>query len=225
MTFYVQEDGKPFDGWFGLNDNEGNGYSGSVNEGVAKFRIEPNKTYTISGGSYRGSVYLTEGCTISLGTIEITSEGMGIAFPCDMYDPTTKQYLVVGSVIRLTAIPVKDDMFQKWVINGVDYTDPMIDFTIKDATTTAKAVFSGTATSRASVKQDMTNVSLRYDDQFVYFSADVEGSVSIYNIDGKQMKTLGVIGDRVGIYDLPQGNYVLTLTTADGAQTARFMKK
>ena len=39
------------------------------------------------------------------------------------------------------------------------------------------------------------------------------------------MKTLGVIGDRVGIYDLPQGNYVLTLTTADGAQTARFMKK
>lgn len=225
VTFYVQEDGKPFDGWFGLNDNEGNGYSGSVNEGVAKFRIEPNKTYTISGGSYRGSVYLTEGCTITLGTIEITSEGMGIAFPCDMYDPTTKQYLVVGSVIRLTAIPVKDDMFQKWVINGVDYTDPMIDFTIKDATTTAKAVFSGTATSRASVKQDMTNVSLRYDDQFVYFSADVEGSVSIYNIDGKLMKTLGVIGDRVGIYDLPQGNYVLTLTTADGAQTARFMKK
>ena len=116
-------------------------------------------------------------------------------------------------------------MFQKWVINGVDYTDPMIDFTIKDATTTAKAVFSGTVTSRASVKQDMTNVSLRYDDQFVYFSADVEGSVSIYNIDGKLMKTLGVIGDRVGIYDLPQGNYVLTLTTADGAQTARFMKK
>ena len=225
VTFYVQEDGKPFDGWFGLNDNEGNGYSGSVNEGVAKFRIEPNKTYTISGGSYRGSVYLTEGCTITLGTIEITSEGMGIAFPCDMYNPTTKQYLVVGSVIRLTAIPVKDDMFQKWVINGVDYTDPMIDFTIKDATTTAKAVFSGTATSRASVKQDLTNVSLRYDDQFVYFSADVEGSVSIYNIDGKLMKTLGVIGDRVGIYDLPQGNYVLTLTTADGAQTARFMKK
>ena len=226
ITFYVEEDGKPYDGWFGLSDDEGYGFSGSVEGGVAKFRLEPNKYYNISGGARSGmKVYLTEGCTISLGTIEISSEGMGIAFPCDMYNPSNKVGVLVGSVIRLTAIPVKDDMFQKWVINGVDYTDPMIDFTIKDAITTAKAVFSGTATSRASVKQDMTNVSLRYDDQFVYFSADVEGSVSIYNIDGKLMKTLGVIGDRVGIYDLPQGNYVLTLTTADGAQTARFMKK
>lgn len=227
VTFYVNYEGKPYDGWLGLSDEEGNGYSGSVDTGVAKFRLIADKDYYISWGSSSSNpkVHITEGCTINLGSIEITSEGMGVAFPRSGLDATTTLSTIVGSVVRLIAIPVTDDKFQKWTINGTDYTDPMIDFTIKDPITKAKAVFGGSATNRASVKQEMTTINVKYDDQFVYFSADVEGSVSIYNIDGKLVKSLGVIGDRVGIYDLPQGSYVLTLTTADGAQTARFQKK
>lgn len=226
VTFYVNNEGKPYDGWFRLSDEEGNGYSGSVDAGVAKSRLIADKDYYLSWGSSSTKVHITEGCTINLGYIEITSEGMGIAFPQDGFSATTTLPVVVGSVVRLTAIPVTDDKFQKWTINGTDYTDPMIDFTIKEPVTKATAVFGGQATNRVRrVQQDMTTINVKYDDQFVYFSAEVAGSVNIFNIDGKLVKKLGVIGDRVGIYDLPQGSYVLTLTTSDGAHTARFQKK
>ena len=225
VTFNVNNEGKPYDGGFSLTDEDGNWYSGSVDAGVAKFRMFADKDYYLSKGTNNIKVHITEGCTINMGYIEITSEGMGVAFPRSGLEATTTLTTIVGGVVRLTAIPVTDDKFLKWTINGTDYTDPMIDFTIKEPITTAKAVFGGSATNRASVKQEMTTINVKYDDQFVYFSADVEGSVSIYNIDGKLVKSLGVIGDRVGIYDLPQGSYVLTLTTADGAQTARFQKK
>ena len=33
VTFYVYEEGKPYDGWLRLSDEEGNGYSGSMDTG------------------------------------------------------------------------------------------------------------------------------------------------------------------------------------------------
>ena len=130
----------------------------------------------------------------------------------------------MGSVVRLAAIPVSGIGFQKWVINGAEYTEGMIDLTIKDVETTAKAVFGGTAPTYISQKQ--TNASFSSDDSFIYLPDDVEGTVSIFSMDGKQMKSLGVAGKQVGIYDLPAGAYIVTLNTNDGeTKVARFLKQ
>ena len=99
----------------------------------------------------------------------------------------------------------------------------MIDLTIKAAVTNAKAVFGGTIPSKVNSRQ--INTSFSNDEQYVYLPDDVNGTVNIYSMEGKQMKNIGVSGNRIGIYDLPAGAYILTLECVDGdIQVARFMK-
>lgn len=225
VTFNMLRMGEPLNSngmWIEQADDNTISYQAVVKEGVAKVRLDPTKTYII--GAYHGKTAITEGCTISLGKINVTCDGMGIALPMENWDATSTYYVLVGSVVRLAAIPVSGIGFQKWVINGAEYTEGMIDLTIKDVETTAKAVFGGTAPTYISQKQ--TNASFRSDDSFIYLPDDVEGTVSIFSMDGKQMKSLGVAGKQVGIYDLPAGAYIVTLNTNDGeTKVARFLKQ
>jgi hypothetical protein len=225
VTFTMLHMGQPMNTdnvWLNAVENFNVGYRAQVVNGVAKARLDPTLTYTIN--AYHGKTAITEGCTVSLGKINVTCDGMGIALPMENWDATSTYFVLVGSVVRLAAIPVSGVDFQKWDINGTEYTEGMIDLTIKDVETTAKAVFGGTTPTY--VSQYQTNASFSSDDSFIYLPDNVEGNVSIFSMDGKLMKSIGVAGKQVGIYDLPAGAYIVTLNTNDGeTKVARFLKQ
>lgn len=192
----------------------------SVENGVAKVRLIPG-TYYIDG--YHGTAQVSDGCTITLGKLNVTCEGMGVAFPMENWEAVSSYDVIVGSPVRLTAIPVTDDKFQKWTINEKDYEVPVLDFKTSEPETTAKAVFGGM--SSAVTRPMMANTTLNSDGRYIYLPAEVEGTARIYTLDGKLTKTIGVVGDQIGIYDLPTGAYVLTMESESGMVNARFLKK
>ena len=197
-------------------------YVGSVNkEGENSLRLDPNGEYTISG--YHGKTKISNGCTITLGTLSVTSQGNGLAFPMENWDAVSTYRVIVGSPVRLSAIPVGNDKFQKWTVNGKDYADAMIDFKTTSQNTEATAVFSGSSTAVSRPMQ--TNSSLDFNESYIILPNEMEGSARIYTLDGKLVKQIGVVGDQIGIYDLPAGAYVLSFQHEEGAINARFVKK
>ena len=223
VTFTALHTGQGITGilWVNAVDDRHISYRIEVEDGVAKARLDPTLTYSVQG--YNGTTAITEGCTVSLGTINVTCDGMGIALPMENWEAVSSYPVLVGATVRLAAIPVSGVNFQKWDINGTEYTEGMIDLTIKAAVTNAKAVFGGTIPSKVNSRQ--INTSFSNDEQYVYLPDDVNGTVNIYSMEGKQMKNIGVSGNRIGIYDLPAGAYILTLECVDGdIQVARFMK-
>lgn len=188
--------------------------------GKAQARLDTSVKYGVN--NYQGVTSITEGSTLALGTISVNSTGSGIAFPQSSWNSTSTYQIVVGAPMRLAAVPV-GAQFTKWVINGQEYTEPMIDFKTKTHTTTATAVFGGTVPSKVrSVQADGT---IDYDDNYINLPQDVEGTANIFTLDGKQVKSIGVIGDKVGIYDLPTGAYIMSLKSDAGIINARFLKK
>lgn len=196
-------------------------YIGTVYEGNNSLRLDPAAEYTIGG--YHGTTKINNGCTITLGTLRISSEGMGLAFPMENWEAVSNYGVIVGSTARLTAIPVSDDKFTKWTINGNDYETPVIDFKITEQDNTATAIFGGSETSRIQGVQD--SQPLDFNDRYITLPNEMTGVATIYTLDGKQMKQLGVAGNQIGIYDLPTGAYILSFKHDGGMITARFIKK
>ncbi|MBR5707244.1 MAG: hypothetical protein IKX55_06715 [Bacteroidaceae bacterium] len=226
VNFNVESNGQPLTTIGLLISENGGGFDYNVNvkNGVAKARLDPTKKYSV--GHYHGTTTITEGSTLKLGYIHITTQGAGVAFPMENWETTSSYPVVVGATVRLTAIPVSDGSFKEWNINGTKFTDGMIDLTITTPRTTATAVFNGSASTHTQIRNTSVNTTFSYDDSYVYLPSEVQGKVSIYSSDGKLVKSIGVAGDKVGIYDLPQGTYVLTLTPVTGdTQVARFLKK
>lgn len=224
VTFTMLHMGQPMNTdnvWLNAVENFNVGYRAQVVNGVAKARLDPTLTYTING--YHGATAITEGSTVSLGQLNVTCDGMGIALPMENWDAISSYYVLVGTTVRLAAIPVGGSNFQKWDINGNDFTEGMMDLKITEPVTTAKAVFGESIPTK--VKRFETNASFNSDGRFIYLPENVKGTVSIYSFDGKLMKNLGVSGDQIGIYDLPAGAYIITLKSDDGeTKVARFMK-
>ena len=224
VTFTMLHMGQPMNTdnvWLNAVENFNVGYRAQVVNGVAKARLDPTLTYTING--YHGATAITEGSTVSLGQLNVTCDGMGIALPMENWDAISSYYVLVGTTVRLAAIPVGGSNFQKWEINGNDYAEGMMDMKITEPMTTAKAVFGESVPTK--VKRFETNASFNSDGRFIYLPENVKGTVSIYSFDGKLMKNLGVSGDQIGIYDLPTGAYIITLKSDDGeTKVARFMK-
>ena len=224
VTFNVLHMGEPLTANMWLTAVEDNtiDYRAEVVNGVARARLNPTLTYTI--GNYHGSTAITEGCTVSMGRLNVTCDGMGIALPMENWDAVSTYFVLVGTTVRLAAIPVSGASFTKWNIDGTEYTEGMIDLQLKNAVTTATAVFGGAVPTK--VKEFRTNASFSSDGRFVYLPDNTKGKVSIFSLDGKLMRSIGVNGNQVGIYDLPTGAYVITLDTDDGGtQIARFLKQ
>lgn len=188
--------------------------------GKAQARLDTNVKYGV--WNYEGVTSITEGSTLALGTISVNSTGSGLAFPQSSWNSTSTYQIVVGAPMRLAAVPV-GAQFTKWVINGQEYTEPMIDFKTKTHTTTATAVFGGTVPSK--IRTVQADGTIDYDDNYINLPQDVEGTANIFTLDGKQVKSIGVIGDKVGIYDLPTGAYIMSLKSDAGILNARFLKK
>lgn len=206
--------------FYDINKTKSEYHLVGVENGVAKVRLIPG-TYYIDG--YHGTTQVSDGCTITLGKLNVTCEGMGVAFPMENWEAVSSYDVIVGSPVRLTAIPVTDDKFLKWTINEKDYEVPVLDFKTSEPETTAKAVFGGM--SSAVTRPMMANTTLNSDGRYIYLPAEVEGTARIYTLDGKLTKTIGVVGDQIGIYDLPTGAYVLTMESESGMVNARFLKK
>ena len=157
VTFNVLKDGQPYSSsYLYLYKNINDRYSTvrvSCSNGIAMARITPGDTWSIEG--CRGTVEITEGCTVSVGTLSVSSEGMGVAFPMDEWYDVNTFNVIVGSTVRLTAIPVKDDGFQCWVVNGNEIASPVIDLEVVDVHTTATAVFEGAVPSARGIHCDV----------------------------------------------------------------------
>lgn len=226
VNFNVESNGQPLTTIGLLISENGGGFDYNVNvkNGVAKARLDPTKKYSV--GHYHGTTTITEGSTLKLGYIHITTQGAGVAFPMENWETTSSYPVVVGATVRLTAIPVSGGSFKEWNINDTKFTDGMIDLTITTPQTTATAIFNGSASPHTQIRIAPVNTTFSYDDSYVYLPSEVQGKVSIYSSDSKLVKSIGVAGDKVGIYDLPQGTYVLTLTPVTGdTLVARFLKK
>lgn len=224
VSFSVTHEGSTINnGGIDISEVDGDRYYYlEIEDGIAKARLDPTKKYEIHG--YHGTTAITEGCTVQLGTLSVTSQGMGIAFPMENWEAISTYYVLVGSTVRLTAIPVGGQSLKEWNINGTKYNDGMIDLTITSPLTTATAVFGGNS-NPSQIRESSVNTTFSYDESYVYLPSDIQGKADIYSTDGKQVKSMGVVGDKIGVYDLPQGAYILTLTTKDAVEIARFQKK
>lgn len=233
ISFTIEDPGKFVDYesnfWY-VYDESGNSvgqFSSYRNGYKATGRFFSNRKYQLSNSGYGGKIHgwvnFTDGCTITLGKISVTSEGMGLAFPMESWDAVSTYYVIVGSPVRLSAVPVGNENFTKWTINGKDYTEPMMEFKTTAANTTAKAVFGGNVPSK--IRNMQTNTSLSFDENYVTLPSQMEGVARIFTLDGKQVKRMGVASDQIGIYDLPAGAYILSFEHDGGVINAQFLKE
>ena len=222
VVFRMTYKGRPMNDILDAYCTETGDFEIIVENGIAKSRLIPGKAYEIE--DYYGTTTITAGCAIDLGVLQVTTDGMGIAFPMENWEAVSEYDVIVGSTVRLTAIPVSGETFNCWDINGVTYQNGMIDVTIPASVTKAKAVFGGG--SQTQIRQSSVNTSFQFDDNYIYLPSAVQGEASIYAADGKLTKNLGILGDKIGIADLPEGNYIIVLSCGDEpTQVARFNKK
>ena len=202
-----------------------------------KVRFDPDKNYRVCTrashreeyddyGYVEGAIKFTDGMDLRIGTLTVQNEGAGLAFPFAPFGTSYYYFVFVGNTIRLAAVPVGKGEFQSWDINGKEYTDPIMDFKIKDDITVATAQFnSGIATRIQSKDSNVQPINVSIDGNYLILPNDIEASAAIYSIDGRLTKSLGVVGDRINIGDMPSGTYVLTLTNGGLRQSAQFVKQ
>ena len=168
----------------------------------------------------------TDGCTVRVASVKVQSDGKGLVFPRNDFRPQQIYKMFVDNVVRLAAIPVGDSEFINWEINGKTYSQPMIDYTAKEDEITAIAHFSGEITTGVKgVKAPTTEqITVSIEGGTLRLPDFIEGDASFYSVDGRLVKQVGVIGDRIGISDLPAGAYVLTIGVEGRTLSARFVK-
>ncbi len=206
-------------------------------EGKLYSRLDPNKEYRMYSGLFeskeyddegyvKGSTKITDGCTIRIGTFNVQTEGEGLAFPREEFAGNSSYKVFVGDPVRLAAVPVGDKEFVSWTINGKEYANPMMDFTVKDDITTATAKFSGEILTQVkAADSSIETISVQVEGNYLVLPADVEATACLYSADGRLVKRTGVVGNKINISDLPASAYILRLNAEGLFQTAQFVKK
>lgn len=168
----------------------------------------------------------TDGCTVRVASVRVESDGKGLVFPRNDFRPQQIYKMFVDNVVRLAAIPVGNSEFINWEINGKTYSQPMIDYTVGEDEVTAIAHFSGEITTGVKgVKAPNTEeITVSIEGGTLRLPEFIEGDASFYSVDGRLVKQVGVVGDRIVISDLPAGAYVLTIGVEGRTLSARFVK-
>lgn len=218
------------------------GYTLEINEdGTFSGRAEANREYRISfgfngyvSGHTANSILVTDGTTLRIGKFSTKADGVGLDFFMGNgsslnYESEYGYYnvLVGGTPVRIAAVPVGNEQFTCWDINGHQYSNPMIDFTPKEDATVATAKFTGTIANQVKsvAGQNAETIYVTVEGSYLVLPADVEAEAAIYAMDGKLTKKTGVVGNRLYIGNLPDGAYVLVLTVDGRRQTATFVTK
>ena len=177
-------------------------------------------------GFVAGYFIPTDGCKVEVASVSVQSDGKGLVFPRNDFQPQQIYRMFVGNVVRLAAVPVGDGEFVNWEINGKQYTQPLIDYTVTDDAVTAIAHFSGDVTTNVKgvTPPSSEQITVSIEGGILRLPESVEGDASFYSVDGRMVKQVGVVGDRIVISDLPAGAYVLTLYVEGRILSARFVK-
>jgi hypothetical protein len=215
------------------------GYTLEINEdGTFSGRAEANREYRIEFGfndygSVRtaNSILVTDGMTLRIGKFSTKADGVGLDLfmgnGSSLYYNDYNDVLIGGTPVRIAAVPVGNEQFTCWEINGHQYSNPMIDFTPKEDATVATAKFTGTIANQVKsvAGQNAETIYVTVEGSYLVLPADVEAEAAIYAMDGKLTKKTGVVGNRLYIGNLPDGAYVLVLTVDGRRQTATFVTK
>lgn len=248
ISFDVTIDGKQIVEWakeFGRDDQDYSTFklytidyksvSSWNSEGKYYARLDPEQPYRLRCGYFehrnsdddfvKGTTKITDGSTIRIGTFNVEADGNGLVFPRDEFSGSGSYKLFVGNPIRLAAIPVGNAEFVSWTINGKEYTEPLIDFTVKDDINTATAKFSGEIVNYIkAAESSIGQINVRIEGNYLILPSELEGAACIYATDGRLVKRTGVVGDHLSIGDLPSGAYVLALTANGQRWNAEFVK-
>ena len=202
--------------------------------GTFSVRADPSDDYYLefrSGDVYGATENFTkiyDGKTIHIGEFSTNADGVGLAFNMTYVLNYNRHAVILnGTPIRIAAVPVGNEQFICWDINGKEYSSPMIDFTPKDNVTVATAKFSGEIANQVKsvAGQNAERINVTIEGDYLVLPADVDAEAAIYAMDGKLTKKTGVVGNRIYISNLPDGAYVLVLTADGLRQTAAFVKQ
>jgi len=219
-------------------------YARMIEKGTFQTRVNPEAEYAMQLYDYddntryyystSNAIKITEGKTIRVGQFATKADGVGLDFFMGNgnYLNFDTEYgwnavIVGGTPVRIAAVPVGNEQFVCWNINGKEYNSPMIDFTVKDDNTVATAKFTGTIANQVKgiAGQNAENIYVTIEGGYLVLPNDVEAEASIYAMDGKLTKKTGVVGNRIYINNLPDGAYVLVLSIDGRRQTATFIKQ
>ncbi|MDD3480435.1 MAG: T9SS type A sorting domain-containing protein [Paludibacteraceae bacterium] len=233
-TLNVTKDGQAITTGYVMiyNEQKTSVQSVQIINGIGKVRLQSGSNYyvmmSVAGAASMQQKIAISGSNMNLDfvSLQIKSEGKGIAFPYQTDDYNLVYYLK-QSTIRLAAVPMKGWTCTKWTINGTNINDDLIDYTLNGATV-ATAIFeqnlpSGVAEKRAS-SNNLTIYPNPAETQ-INFSEDVSGNGYIYSSGGNLAKQIYVFGNGINISDLSSGVYVLVIETESQSYKGSFIKK
>ncbi len=230
-TLTVTKDNQPYTGYLTLySEDFSTSQSIQCVQGTAQARIESGmKNIMISAASMAGysKVTFREGTPMTLDFVSLTirSEGKGLTFPYSI-DPEMPAYFTKGSVVSLSAIPMRHWECRKWNLNGREIAEDRVELTIQEPTV-ATAIFGSTGTDLNQIHQAASEITISPNpvgDQ-LFLTEEIDGKAKIYSTDGKLYTDIYVLGNSLNVSGLRTGTYILVLDTEGRTQTATFIKK
>lgn len=234
VTFNATKDGQAINAGYVMIYNEQKTAVQSVQiiNGIGKVRLQSGSNYyvmmSVAGAASMQQKIAISGSNMNLDfvSLQIKSEGKGIAFPYQTDDYNLVYYLK-QSTIRLAAVPMKGWTCTKWIVNGTNISDDLIDYTL-NGTTIATAIFEQNSPSGVAEKRASSNNLTIYPNPAetqINFSEDVSGNAYIYSSGGSLVKQIYVFGNGINISDLSSGVYVLVIETESQSYKGSFIKK
>ena len=234
ITLNITKDGQAIAAGYLIvyNEQKTSVQSIQITDGMGKARLNIGSHYYVMmsmGGIASMQQKITiSGSNINLDfiSLQVKSEGKGIAFPYQV-DENNLVYYLKQSAVRLTAVPMKGWTCTKWNINGTNINDDLVDYTLNGATI-ATAIFEQNSTDGV-IEIETSNVNLTIypnpAESQLNFSEDLRGNAYIYNTGGSLIKQIYVWGSGINISDLNSGLYILVIETENQSYKGSFIKK
>lgn len=225
VHFIVNKNGESYTGYISLSNSEGYVYV-DVKNGIGETRLNEGDIYSLSNSVLQSEITIETENKIELVSVNIKTEGKGLAFPYSSANSIDYTYLK-GDVITLTAIPVQGWTCKMWKINNSEIEDAMVDYTITEKST-ATAIFNAdTNTSTKSINSSISNLCLYPNPASTYICTndDFSSNAIIYNMQGNIVRTFYVSGSKINISSLSPGQYILVIESKDNTYRGAFVKE
>jgi hypothetical protein len=214
------------------NEQKTSVQSVQIINGTGKARLQAGSNYyvtmSVTGAASMQQKIAISGDNVNLDfiSLQIKSEGKGIAFPYQTDDNNLVYYLK-QSTIRLAAVPMKGWTCTKWTINGTHINDDLIDYTLNGATVATAVFEQNSSTQVAETRVSSNNLTIYPNpaETQINFSEELSGNAVIYNTDGRIVKQIYVYGNGINISDLISGLYILVVESDNQTWQGKFTKK
>ena len=234
VTLSVKKDGQALTSGYVMIYNEQKTAVQSVQiaNGIGKVRLQSGSSYYVmlsaSGVASMQSKVTVSSSSITLDfiSLQIKTEGKGIAFPYQT-DENNLVYYLKQSSIRLAAVPMKGWSCTKWVINTTNINDDLVEYTLNGATIATAVFEQSVSSSIPQLKSSNNNLTIYPNptETQINFSETLCGNVVIYNTEGRIMKQTYVYGNSVNVSDLTSGLYIIAIDTDYDTYKGNFIKK